>query len=219
MKTENNESGTKIYFDRVPGQWDAFYSHENRPMYLVNRILRKGLYRRYQLTFAHCGDLSGATVLDIGCGTGRYSIECAKRGAKRVVGIDFAPHMIEFSKSIASRMKVNNTCEFICADFMDYPFDEPFDVVLALGFFDYIKDAAPLFKKIAHLNPRKFLASFPRFTPIWGTQRIIRYKWIKKCPIYNYTPEQLSHLYDSASFKEFEIIPYGKGFMGVGSQR
>jgi tRNA (mo5U34)-methyltransferase len=40
--------------------------------------------------FAHAlpADLSGKTVLDIGCNAGFYSIEMARRGAARVVGID-----------------------------------------------------------------------------------------------------------------------------------
>jgi SAM-dependent methyltransferase len=213
------EKGAKKYFDRVPKQWDAFYSHENRLVYLINKLLRKPLYRRYRLTFENCGDLTGATVLDIGCGTGRYSIECAKRGAKKVMGIDFAPQMIEFSKNIAKQMNVHNTCEFICADFLNYPFENSFDIVLALGLFDYIKDPAPLFKKVAQLNPRKFVASFPRFTPVWGFQRHIRYNWIKKCPIYYYNQKQLEHLYSEASFEEFQVIPCGKGFVGTAGKR
>lgn len=215
----NDAKGAKKYFDRVPGQWDAFYSHENRLMYLVNKLLRKALYQRYRLTFEHCGDLSGAAVLDIGCGTGRYSVECAKRGAKRVVGIDFAPQMIEFSKNIAGQMNAADICEFICADFLTYSFKESFDIVLALGVFDYIKDPSPVFKKIAQMNPRVFVASFPRFTPIWGIQRIIRYKWIKKCPIYNYSQKQLTQLYNEAPFKGSRVIPCGKGFVGVGRNK
>ena len=34
------------------------------------------------------GDLSGLTVLDIGCNAGFYSLEMKRRGAERVVGID-----------------------------------------------------------------------------------------------------------------------------------
>src|SRR5438093_979251 len=33
-------------------------------------------------------DLSGRTVLDIGCNAGFYAIEMKRRGAERVVGID-----------------------------------------------------------------------------------------------------------------------------------
>lgn len=213
MKSQIN--GAQKYFDSVPKQWDAFYSHENRLMYLINKFLRKGLYERYRLTFENCGDLSDATVLDIGCGTGRYGIECVKRGAKRVVGIDFAPSMINFSREIAKQMNVADKCEFICGDFLTYQFEESFDIILALGFFDYIKNPGPLFKKIVQMNPRKFVASFPKFTPIWGLQRWIRYYYIKKCPIYNYNRKKLEQLYSEAPFQNYQIIPCAKGFFGV----
>lgn len=215
MKSES--PGAQKYFDRVPAQWDTIYSHENRFMYLVNRLLRKGLYERHRLTFEHCGDLNGATVLDIGCGTGRYSIECAKRGAARVVGIDFAPSMIEFSRKMARQMQVADRCEFICDDFLSHKFGDSFDVVLALGLFDYVKDPAPLFKKIAQFKCRAFLASFPRFTPIWGLQRRIRYYWIRKCPIYDYTLEQLEELYQQAGFRQYEIRLCQRGYFGIAS--
>ncbi|MBV8450595.1 MAG: DUF1698 domain-containing protein, partial [Hyphomicrobiales bacterium] len=41
--------------------------------------------------FAHAvpADLSGKHVLDIGCNGGFYSIEMKRRGAKRVLGVDF----------------------------------------------------------------------------------------------------------------------------------
>src|SRR5438045_1636781 len=42
-----------------------------------------------QFSHAIPGDLSGKTVLDIGCNAGFYSIEMKRRGAERVVGIDF----------------------------------------------------------------------------------------------------------------------------------
>jgi ubiquinone/menaquinone biosynthesis C-methylase UbiE len=212
---ETGGGGAQKYFERVSKQWDAFYSHENRFMHLVNRLLRKGLYERYRLTFEHCGNLSGTRVLDIGCGTGRYSIECAKRGAARVVGIDFAPSMVEFSQKIAREVGVADKCEFICDDLVTHEFEEGFDIVLALGFFEYIEDPMPVFTKIARFCPRKFVASFPKFTPIWGIQRMIRYKWIKRCPIYNYTAERLEQLYRQAEFERHQVIPCHKGFFGV----
>jgi len=208
--------GAQSYFDRVPSQWDSFYSNEGTVRYFLNRIFRKGLYRRYQLTFEHCGDLSGASVLDIGCGTGRYSIECAKRGARKVVGVDFAPQMIEFSKNIAADMGIGTRCEFLHADFLEHRFEGTFDVILALGVFDYISDPSAMLGKIASMRPGKFIASFPQFTPFWGLQRHVRYNLIKKCPIYYYTSEQLNALYRAAPFARWSIIPCGRGFVGVG---
>jgi len=214
MKSEGEKA--RIYFDKVPGQWDSLYSHENPVKYAVNKLFRKGLFDRYRLTFEHCGNLADARVLDIGCGTGRFSIECAKRGASKVVGIDFAPSMIKFCRNTAKQMDVAEKCEFICDDFVTHKFDGSFDVVLALGLFDYIKDPEPLFKKIAQLKPRKFFASFPGYTPIWGLQRKIRYEWIRKCPIYYYTQEQLERLYREAPFARFEILKGRRGFFAIG---
>ena len=214
MKLEGQQA--QEYFDSVPEQWDALYSHENRLKYAINKWLRKGLFTRHRLTFENCGDLTGAKVLDIGCGTGRFSIECAKRGANRVVGIDFAPSMIEYSQNIAEQMKVADKCKFICDDFLSHQFDEQFDVVLAQGVFDYVREPEPLFEKIASMKPRRFLASFPKFNLIWSIQRHIRYNWIRKCPIYNYTEEQLKQLYTRAPFTEYELIKCNIGFFGIG---
>ena len=125
-----NDKQVQNYFDKVPKKWDALYSHENKFKYAINKWLRRGLFTRYELTFKHCGDLTGAKVLDIGCGTGRFSIECVKRGAARVVGIDFAQSMIEYSQKTAQEMGVAEKCEFICGDFLSHKFDESFDILL-----------------------------------------------------------------------------------------
>lgn len=213
---ETTDKLAQKYFDKVPQQWDALYSHENKLKYFINKFLRKTLFERYRLAFEHCGDLTGKKVLDIGCGTGRFSIEAAKRGAQRVVGIDFAPSMIEFSQNIAEQMGVSEKCEFIRGDFLSHQIDESFDIVMAMGLFDYIAEPEPLFKKIAALKPSKFVASFPKFTPIWGFQRKIRYKIIRKCPIYDYKETQLETLFGEAPFDQYKIIEGARGFFGVG---
>src|SRR5918996_4192602 len=46
-------------------------------------------------------DLSGSTVLDIGCNAGFYSLEMKRRGAERVVGIDSEPRYLEQARFAA----------------------------------------------------------------------------------------------------------------------
>ena len=210
---QNDKKGARAYFDRVPAEWDALYAHEDRSRYAVNRVLRKGLYDRYRFTFDRVGDLSGQSVLDIGCGTGRYAIECAQRGAAKVIGLDFAPSMIEFARRMAEQMGVADRCEFVCGDFLTHESEAGFDVVLALGLFDYVADAAPLFEKIGRLRPRVFVASFPKFTPLWGTQRWVRYYWIKKCPVYNYHYEQIAGLCRRAGFAQSLVVEGKRGLL------
>ena len=215
---QSKSKSAKHYFDQVPKEWDTLYSHENRFLFFLNKLLRSGLYERYKLTFENCGEIKGARVLDIGCGTGRYSMEFAKRGASNVVGIDFAPAMVEFSQQKAKEMGVADKCNFVCGDFMSFNFKDSFDIIIALGFFDYIEEPKALFDKIGTVAKGRFLASFPQDSLIMGTQRKIRYH-LKKCPLYFYTYEWLDNLYKHAKFKQHIIIPIksiNKGYFGIG---
>jgi SAM-dependent methyltransferase len=45
------------------------------------------------------GDLTGAAVLDIGCGSGLYTRRMRSRGARRVVGIDESEGMVAYAKA------------------------------------------------------------------------------------------------------------------------
>ena len=45
------------------------------------------------------GDLTGAAVLDIGCGSGMYTRRICRRGARRVVGIDESDGMVAYAKA------------------------------------------------------------------------------------------------------------------------
>src|SRR5690242_5102639 len=49
-------------------------------------------------------DLTGKTVLDIGCNGGFYSIEMKRRGADRVVGIDFDDRYLAQAKFAAEAL-------------------------------------------------------------------------------------------------------------------
>lgn len=206
----------KRYFNKIPDEWSNLYSEENWALRKLRGLLRKGLYERFELTFQHCGEISGARVLDIGCGTGLFGIEFAKRGAAKVVGIDIAPDMVAFAEQSAKENNVLNKCEFICDDFIKYPFEEMFDIVVALGVFDYIQEPELYFNKISSLTKNRFLASFPKDSLFWGTQRKIRYHWIKKCPLYFYTFENLVRLYKEANFAETKIFSSNRGFVAVG---
>jgi ubiquinone/menaquinone biosynthesis C-methylase UbiE len=135
------------------------------------------------------------------------------------VGIDFAPSMIEFSREIAKQMEISDKCEFICQDLLTYTFESSFDVVLALGFFDYIKQPEEVFQRIIELKPCKFIASFPNLSSIWGLQRKIRYHLFKKCPIYSYDLERLEQLYSKMPFSNYQIVPCAGGFVGIAETR
>jgi tRNA (mo5U34)-methyltransferase len=77
-------------------------------------------------------DLGGATVLDIGCNGGFYSIEMKRRGADRVLGIDSDPTYLEQARFAAEVNELD--IEFRELSVYDVGLiGERFDVVLFMG--------------------------------------------------------------------------------------
>ena len=77
-------------------------------------------------------DLSGRTVLDIGCNAGFYSLEMKRRGAKRVVGIDSDDHYLAQAQFAAEVKGVE--VEFRNMSVYDVGnLAETFDIVLFMG--------------------------------------------------------------------------------------
>ena len=68
-------------------------------------------------------------ILDVGCGTGRHTVELSKRGYK-VTGIDLSESQLKMAKEKA---KANNlTIDFQCQDARNLPFNGEFDVAIML---------------------------------------------------------------------------------------
>src|SRR5215210_593176 len=77
-------------------------------------------------------DLTGKTVLDIGCNGGFYSIEMKKRGASRVLGIDFDDVYLAQARFAAQMTGCD--IEFRKLSVYDVGIlQERFDVVLFMG--------------------------------------------------------------------------------------
>jgi len=68
-------------------------------------------------------------ILDVGCGTGRHSIELAKRGYK-VTGIDLSDSLLEKAKEKA--LKENLKVKFIKHDARKLEFNKEFDVAILI---------------------------------------------------------------------------------------
>jgi len=87
-------------------------------------------------------DLTGKTVLDIGCNEGFFCSVAVKRGADRVVGIDFSiPHL-----EIARRLYENDGIEFINSNWNTLP-PGPFDLMLWTSAMHYECDPRSVFEQ------------------------------------------------------------------------
>ncbi len=88
-------------------------------------------FRRFE---AHLpADLSGKSVLDIGCNAGFYSIEMKRRGAQRVIGVDSDDRYLA-QASLAAETLGFGDIEFRKLDVYDVgALGERFDVVIFMG--------------------------------------------------------------------------------------
>ena len=71
-----------------------------------------------------------AKILDIGCGTGRHSLELARRGYKKITGIDLSEAQLRKAKS--SAQKENLEIEFLKRDARDFDFKGSFDLEIII---------------------------------------------------------------------------------------
>ena len=84
--------------------------------------------------FAHAlpADLTGKSVLDIGCNAGFYSIEMKRRGAERVLGVDFDERYLAQGRFAAETLGME--IEFRQLSVYDVAsLHEQFDVVIFMG--------------------------------------------------------------------------------------
>ncbi|WP_367129178.1 cyclopropane-fatty-acyl-phospholipid synthase family protein [Saccharothrix sp. HUAS TT1] len=70
----------------------------------------------------------GSRVLDVPCGSGRHSLELARRG-HRATGVDLSAEAIGHARRAAAGLDV----EFVHADMRDIPQGNGFDAVVCLG--------------------------------------------------------------------------------------
>ena len=96
-------------------------------------------------------DVTGKTVLDLGCGDGKHCADFIVRGAKTVVGIDISEKMLQ----IAQTQNANDAIRYIKMSMTDIVgLQETFDFIYSNMVFHYIEDFAAFAKTLFNiLNP------------------------------------------------------------------
>jgi len=97
---------------------------------------------------------AGSKVLDLFCGTGRHSIELAKRGIS-AVGIEYNPDYISVAQERASQASVSP--RFVQGDVRDTQFASEYDAAIIMwmsfGYFDDPEECLILQKVFKALKP------------------------------------------------------------------
>ena len=152
-------------------------------------------------------------MLDVGCGSGRIGELVLLTDARSWVGVDFAAEMLELARERLARF--GERAQIVEGDFLEVPLAGPFDVVLALGLFDYIREPEPFLERISQLcaSGGSLVASFPAWSPLKGPLRKIRYEWINDCPIFDYDAQRVHALLQAAGFERVEIRARRSGLL------
>lgn len=105
--------------------WARKYDCENNLLMFLEAQTTKKLFQ-----------FSRKEVLDLGCGTGRYSIAIAKKN--NVTAVDFNKQMLEIAEKKARKagVKVN----FERKDIIQFESNKKFDVIISMLVQDHIKD-------------------------------------------------------------------------------
>jgi SAM-dependent methyltransferase len=196
-------------------QFDDLYEDER----LLVRVLRPGLFRRRQLAVDTVRAHGAPSVLDVGCGSGRIGEFVLEAGASRYLGIDFSEPMIALAEERLARF--GERVELVTDDFVSAPLHGQFDVVLALGLFDYLPEPGRFLSRMFELSARggSVVGSFPAWSPIKGPVRKVRYELIGDCPIFNYDRDDLERMLSEAGFERLEILAPSRGGFLVRAHR
>jgi magnesium-protoporphyrin O-methyltransferase len=118
-------------------------------------------------------DLSGARLLDAGCGTGALSLEAAARGAD-VVAVDLSPTLIDLARSRAATDPAAARIDFRAGDMLDAGFGS-FDYVVAMDSLIHYRraDVVASLARIAPRVRRSMIFTFAPGTPLLVTARAI----------------------------------------------
>jgi len=162
------------------------------------------VFERYRMTFEALEPLSDKSVLDIGCGSGPYVVEAARRGSSKVVGLDMAQGMLDLAKQRAEAAGCIERCQFVLGMFpQDVP-QEKFNYAIVMGVMDYIADPLNFLTVLAQQVTDRAVLSFPSKHWFRTPLRKFRY-WLKRCPVYFYEPKQIEDLSKAAGFSDLKI--------------
>lgn len=152
----------KTYFDRTAVEaWEKLTS--DAPVGRIRATVRAGRDEmRNTLLSWLPANLSGARLLDAGCGTGALSIEAARRGAK-VVAIDLSPTLVDVARERLPRDLDPSSVEFLSGDMLD-PKLGRFDFVVAMDSLIHYR-AADICRIVAALASRTDYAVLTTFAP------------------------------------------------------
>lgn len=125
------------------------YMHQSNTEDLINRFEspERDAYQKPELVLEYLGDLGGKKIMDIGAGSGYFSVKLAEKGAN-VIAADVS---VEFQTALKKRIEDNKLDNI---ELRKIPYDSPnlvdgeVDMVLIVNTYHHIENRIDYFKKV-----------------------------------------------------------------------
>ena len=203
------------YFNREAARFDAIYEHD-KPLrqQIGDALFRRVILERYSLVVNAIG-APGSTLLDVGCGPGRYGLELARRGAAHCVGVDVAANMVALAEAEAKKAGVADRCAFAVSDWLSYTGEQQFDAVVAMGYYDYLEDPRPHLEKMIRAARGRIFASFPKRWTVRTFLRIVRFKLARGFVRFYNRAEVVELFHQAGDVACLAIVDLGRDFVAI----
>ena len=158
----------ETYFDRTAVEaWKRLTS--DAPVGRIRATVRAGRDQmRATLLDWLPGDLTGARLLDAGCGTGALAVAAAERGAS-VVAIDLSPNLVQLARERASSRfgTTSGSIDFRSGDMLD-PALGNFDFVVGMDSLIHyqVRDVVAVLDQITQRTRHAVLFTYAPRTPL-----------------------------------------------------
>ena len=166
---------------------------------------------KFSVVIKQLGDISGKTLLDIGCGPGTF-LSLLPQDYKFATGIDISPAQIDFaSKKNAGSKKI----AWIAGDPLSSKLDS-YDVITSVELVEHLDEAVvvKLFECIKqHLKSGgRFVVTTPNYKSLWP---VIEWLWSRIGSI-NYSEQHVTHFTENKLREFLEhagfTVVYSSGF-------
>jgi SAM-dependent methyltransferase len=220
------------YWEANIQNWGEFYantSHFNeeiqapwwvRPFYirLIVPVERKLMQKRYQLTMDfinnHVGP--GMTALDVGCGTGIFTVAMLRRGA-RVVAVDYAEKALQLTREHVRQQIPERIRDLDCLqlDVTTTPLP-PSDAALAMGVTPYMHDITSFYENVLS-STKTFYCLL--LNPRHWANRVRRWiSWLNVRQVNCFDPARVDALLRKHNFHLNSRVPFATGYLDLAAR-
>ena len=212
----STDQKVRDHFQADAARFDAIYEDAGKGPFarFVDNFWRGIVKRRLGLALEHLQPAAGRRFLDVGCGSGRFCLEYAARGASHVLGVDVAPAMVELANRLARDRGFTDCCVYRTGRFPEDVPETGFDHASAIGYFDYVEEPLPHLIALRERTRVRIIMSFPKRWEWRIPLRLLRF-WRSGCPLFLYSAGDVRRLLREAGLTRYDWIDTDRDYVVV----